>query len=252
GVSSVSDQGIDNDGNAMVDYLTTAGTAFEFHDQGSSVQLPISSVVQAKAGQGVSYVLVGDPSSGNTSVYEYCDPGSEYPSGQWYGPWTTGTGSRSEWSDLLGWIDVTQYVVQIDAGTDKFGVNAVAMLDSFADAYLRSDTDGLHLVASNIAQISGGQQGLVALLTAGTGWGTSAWGTQVAPTSPSAWYYNEWSPNQLTYLTGGQVQTGLFPPPGPGHVATGYDATGNWVIFVDNRMYRPASNTWTNLGGSPT
>src|SRR5262249_1084441 len=51
GVSSVSDQGIDNDGNAMVDYLTTAGTAFEFHDQGSSVQLPISSVVQAKAGQ---------------------------------------------------------------------------------------------------------------------------------------------------------------------------------------------------------
>src|SRR5207249_1802924 len=52
----------------------------------------------------------------------------------------------------------------IDAGTDKFGVNAVYIIyySTYAgdwDAAMVSDTDGWHFLGSNISQVSGGQMG---------------------------------------------------------------------------------------------
>ena len=121
--------------------------------------LPYTHVVQAKAGQGVSYVMLYDPLFNNNRVYEYADPGTQYPAGKSSGPYGgTGNGVQS-----------------IDAGTDKYGVNAVDMLLVGGDAWMHSDTDGWHHLMSGVSQLSGGQQGLAALLDQ----------------SGNVWYYNE-------------------------------------------------------------
>jgi hypothetical protein len=91
---------------------------------------------------------------------------------------------------------------------------------------MHSDTDGWHFLMSNVTQVSGGQEGLVALL--------DQYG--------QAWMYNEWS-GTPTYLTSGVRQ-----------VTTGYDVTGNWIVGVvlndgEAWLYRPASNNWTFLTG---
>jgi hypothetical protein len=205
GVAAVSDQGIDNKGRPMVDYVTTAGAAYELHD-GLSPALSLGTgVVQAKAGQAVSYVLYN-----NGDLWEYHDSYSSDGS-------TAGT-----WTKLYN----NTYMTAIDAGTDKYGVNAVDVLFSWGGAYMRSDTDGWHFLMSGTTQVSGGQMGLVALLDQSGG----------------AYMYNEWSGN-ATWLTNGARQ-----------VTTGYDATGNWIIGVvytdaSAWLYRPASSTWSPLTG---
>jgi hypothetical protein len=200
GVASVSDQGIDNQGRAMVDYITTSGNAYEFHDRSGSVFL-WSGAVQARAGQGVSYVLF---SSGYLD--EYHDPSAN-------------SGGR--------WTYVYNGSIQsIDAGTDRFGVNAVDVVLSGGDAWMHSDTDGWHFLMSNVSQVSGGQEGLVALL--------DQYG--------NAMMFSEGS-GSLTWLTSG-ART----------VTTGYNASGNWQIGVilTNAVayyYTPGTNQWSFFTG---
>jgi hypothetical protein len=196
-VSSVSDQGIDNYGRAMVDYITTAGNAYEFHDRATSSVFLWGGAVQAKAGQGVSYVLLS-----NGYLDEYRD-------------------STQTWTYVYNGS-----VQSIDAGTDWYGVNAVDMVLSNGDAWMHSDTDGWHYLMSNVRQVSGGQQGLVALLN----------------TSGYAYMYQEGA-NSLTYLTSGVRQ-----------VTTGYDTWGHWQIGVvlNNAaayVFTPGPNSWAYLTG---
>src|SRR5262249_40140077 len=143
----------------------------------------------------------------NGSVYEYHD--ASFSSG-------------ASWSFVYN----SPSIRAIDAGTDKYGVNAVDVLFTTGYAWMHSDTDGWHYLMSGVQQVSGGQQGLVALL--------DQYG--------NAYMYNEWV-GSPTWLTSGARQ-----------VTTGYDITGNWMIGVvyNNAaawQYRPYSNTWSFLTG---
>src|SRR5207249_342513 len=55
-VVAMSDQGIDNQGHAMVDIVRSGGDAWEYHDQVGWTFLG-NGISSAKAGQGVSYIL---------------------------------------------------------------------------------------------------------------------------------------------------------------------------------------------------
>src|SRR5262249_29535094 len=57
GIFRISDQGIDNAGRAMIDVVATDGTAYEYHDGNGWFKLT-TGVVDAKAGQGVSFLLL--------------------------------------------------------------------------------------------------------------------------------------------------------------------------------------------------
>jgi hypothetical protein len=114
----------------------------------------------------------------------------------------------------------------IDTGTDKYGVNAVDVLFSWGDAWMHSDTDGWHFLMSGVQQVSGGQQGLVALL--------DHYG--------NAYWYSEWS-GSPTWLTSGVLQ-----------VTTGYDAWGHLTVGVvlnggSAWLFWPNSPTWSFLAG---
>jgi hypothetical protein len=205
-VTSVSDQGIDNYGRAVVDYVTTSGDVFEYHDIGGStdaggvggnVDLHVSGAVQAKAGQGVSYALFNDG-----SVREYRDA-----SGTWSNVWS---GS----------------IQSIDAGTDRWGVNAVDVLFSGGDAWMHSDTDGWHFLMHNVSQLSGGQEGLVALLDQS---GNAFWLDESVGT-----------PNMFAV----DVR----------QVTTGYDAWGHWMVGVVHNdasawLFCPSTNSGSFLTG---
>lgn len=157
-VTKVSDQGIDQYGRAMVDYLTSTGEAYEFHDgaaqpvllyarrTGTSVPLGNSqgpTVLDAKAGQGVSYVLLS-----NHTVWEY--------------------------SDAIRTVDLrTKDVTALDAGTNFQGVNMVDVITSDGKAWEVPDqgTKKHWLKVSNVVQISAGRQGRSAAIdVTGTAW----------------------------------------------------------------------------------
>jgi hypothetical protein len=133
GIASVSDQGIDNQGRAMVDVVTTGGLAYEYHDTAGWTYL-WNSARSAVAGQGVSYVLFT-----NGYVDEYDD--------------ATGT-----------WSYVWNGANRISAGTDRMGVNAVDVLLG-TDAWEHSDDSGWHFIASGVRDISAGRQGISDYLT---------------------------------------------------------------------------------------
>jgi hypothetical protein len=138
GIAALSPQGIDNNGHALVDVVTTGGDAWEYHDQTGWNYLT-SGVASAVAGQGVSYVLY---TSGD--IYEYKE--------------ATGFSGSS-------WAYVYSSASQIDAGTDKLGVNCVDIVFSWGDAYEHSDDSGWHYIASNVQSISAGRQGISDYLT---------------------------------------------------------------------------------------
>src|SRR5207249_3232420 len=93
-VVSMSDQGIDNQGHAMVDIVVADGRAWEYHDQVGWVYLG-NNITSAKAGQGVSYILYND-------------------------------GTIRKFDDATGSVShIYSYGAQIDAGTDVQGVNPV-------------------------------------------------------------------------------------------------------------------------------
>jgi hypothetical protein len=137
GIAQVSNQGIDNAGQALVDVVTTNGSAYEYHD-GTGFTFLASGVKSAQAGQGVSYVLL---TSG--ALYEYQD-GTDLAAG--------------------GFRYLTSGVSSIDAGTDKTGVNMVDLVYSSGKAYEDSDSTGLHYLAAGVQSVSAGQQGYSALV----------------------------------------------------------------------------------------
>jgi hypothetical protein len=192
GIATLSDQGIDNQGHAMVDVVTTDGRAFEIHDTGGTAAF-ISlggGVKSAKAGQGVSYLLYN-----NGDVFEYDD--------------ATATSHR-----------VCGSATQIDAGTDAQGVNAVDVIFPgrpvtttapgawtigiffSQNAYQYSDDSGAHFIGSGVKSISAGRQGLSAYVTTGG----------------EAWTYSQLS-NRYTYWGSGVSQA-----------TAGTDENGNWMI----------------------
>jgi hypothetical protein len=136
GLASVSDQGIDNQGRAMVDVVTLGGAAYEYHD-GAGWALLGTGVRSAKAGQGVSYLLFA-----NGVIDEYDDA----------------TRSLSF---------VTSGGAKIDAGTDRYGVNAVDAIFTWGEAWEHSDSTGWHLLAANVQSVSAGAQGYAAYVTNG-------------------------------------------------------------------------------------
>src|SRR5581483_6398430 len=135
-IVEMSDQGIDNQGHAMVDMVAADGRAWEFHDQVGWVYLG-NGIQSAKAGQGVSYILY------NSGAIRELDD-------------ATGTSS---------YID--SWGAQIDAGTDIQGVNAVDVVFTWHDAWEKSDDTDWHFIASDVQSISAGRQGISDYLTTG-------------------------------------------------------------------------------------
>jgi hypothetical protein len=146
GVASVSDQSIDNMGHVMVDYVTTGGSALEWHDGGSTVTLRAGARA-AVATVGASYILGTDG-----TVYQRDDA---------LGSTTT----------------VTTGAASINAGSDKIGVNLVGIVGTDGSLRTKSDASGMHtLVTSGVATVSVGQQGILSYVTtAGNGYVYSEW-----------------------------------------------------------------------------
>jgi hypothetical protein len=132
-VASVSDQGIDNQGHAMVDVVFTNGAAYEYHEGQGWVYLT-GGVKMGAAGQGVSYVLLN-----NGTVWEY--------------------------KDATGWAgQLSSGVTSISAGSDRNGVSMLAEV-FYGMGYEYSDTTGWHFLSYNVQSISAGQQGYIAYVT---------------------------------------------------------------------------------------
>jgi hypothetical protein len=134
GVASVSNQAIDDSGRAMVDVVLNTGLAYEYHDGSGWISLG-SGVRDARAGQGVSYVLLRN---GNLREYHDTD-------GSWSGTLATG-------------------IAAIDAGTDRFGVNMVDVVSISGTFSMRSDSTGWHSLCSRAQTVSGGAFGVSVVL----------------------------------------------------------------------------------------
>lgn len=134
GVASVSDQTIDNAAHAMVDVVLTNGLAYEFHDGSGWVSLG-AGVKQARADQGVSYVLLT-----NGRLFEYQD-------------------STASWSGMLA-----NELTSIDAGTDRYGVNLVAAVSHSGVFSECSDSTGCKNVHTDVQAVSAGSFGTSAVL----------------------------------------------------------------------------------------
>jgi hypothetical protein len=195
GIAALSDQGIDNQGHAFVDVVTTAGLAAEIHDtggMGTTVVLGVG-VKSAKAGQGVSYIQYN-----NGDVYESDDATAAYHR-------------------------VTGSATQIDAGTDAQGVNAVDVIIPVRPivlavatgvvsvggyfipfAYQYSDDGGARFIASGVKSVSAGRQGFSAYVT----------------TAGEGWAYNQ-AGNRYTDLGSGVSQ-----------VTAGTDESGYWLTDI--------------------
>jgi hypothetical protein len=138
GVTSLSSQGIDDNGRAMVDLVLTNGDAYEYHD-GGVWQFLDHHVKAASAGQGVSYVLLA-----SGALYEYFDD--------------SGTWSRA----LAG------HIAAIDAGTDRYGVNMVDVITTSGTFSEYSDSTGCHSLCGGARSVSAGRNGTsVVVLTDG-------------------------------------------------------------------------------------
>jgi hypothetical protein len=134
GVASVSDQGIDNDGRAMVDVVLTNGLAYEYH-HGFGWTFLQSGVKQACAGQGGSYVLLR-----SGQLMEYRD----------------GAAART--------ATLAQNVVAIDAGTDRYGVSSVDVVYSSGNGAMYSDSTGWHTLCAGVQTVSAGERGVSGVL----------------------------------------------------------------------------------------
>jgi hypothetical protein len=154
-VRSISDQGIDNHGFAMIDVVFNDNTAWEYHDDGSSNPLGFGVVKDAKAGQGVSYILHTDGtfSELKDTTYGFTD----------LTPW---------------WFNINAQ--SIDAGTDHRGVNLL-VIDGSPQTWELSDDYAWYFVGNNILQVSAGRQGNLCFIDSnGDGW---FWAAEVQPGS---------------------------------------------------------------------
>jgi hypothetical protein len=139
GIASITDQGIDVNGQAVVDVVTLGGDAYEYHDFAGFNYLG-SGVKSAVAGVGVSYVLFN-----NGALYEYHQAVLQY-------------GQRAYYSYIYS------NVAAISAGTDKVGVNMVDIVFTNSAAYEFSDDSGFHYLGYGAATASAGRQGHSELL----------------------------------------------------------------------------------------
>jgi hypothetical protein len=149
-ITSVSEQSIDNQGRAMVDVVSQDGSAREYHTGQGWVYLG-SGIKSAVAGQGVSYVLFNDG-----TVWEYVDPLplSTNQSGSWIWKSNDGIGT-----------------LELDAGTDQYGVNMFVRVMTDNTVVENSDSTGLRWVGSGYTSASAGQRGVIGLLgTDGNAW----------------------------------------------------------------------------------
>jgi hypothetical protein len=193
GVASVSDQSIDNMGHVMVGFVGADGTAKEYHDGGSPVTVRTGARAIATT-VGATYVL-----GTNGTVYEHDDA-------------------------LGGTTTLDTNAASINAGTDLFGVNEVGIVYNDGTAKTRSDATGFHSIASNVAAISVGQQGILTYLT----------------TEGSAYLFDE------------HVGTASFIDSGITQITAGSDETGNYqleILYGDGTAYeyRAGTDTWTGL-----
>jgi hypothetical protein len=141
GVVALSDQEIDDNGQAMVDYLKTGGNAYEYHAYDASKIYFGSGIKSAVAGDGVSYLLYSD-----NTLKEYRD--ASYHTGA-----------------SFIYLDTLTSAATLSAGTDREGVNAVVVLSSEGGASEYSDSTGwtsINAGTKPIVSISAGQQGIVA------------------------------------------------------------------------------------------
>ena len=200
GVSSISDQGIDNHGRAMIDFITTGGNAYEFHDGSGSTYI-WGNAISAKAGQGESFLLFG-----NGALYEYKDAGGS-------------------------WSFLANNVTSISAGTDRYGVNAVAATSTigswrfrFSEAQEWSDNTGWQFIAYNVGSVSAGRQGIVSFINS----------------AGNAFVWSEW-----THSVGATIGANVA------QITTGYDPNGNLVIdelFASGYVYEwRADRGWNYL-----
>lgn len=134
GIASISDQSIDNHGQVMIDVVTTAGDACEYHE-GAGWKYLTNGARSAASGVGASYVLLT-----NGGLYEYRD--------------ATG-----------GWTFLDSGVASLSAGTDRYGVNMVDEVTTAGTAREFSDTTGWHYVAAAVQSISAGRQGASCFVT---------------------------------------------------------------------------------------
>jgi hypothetical protein len=179
-VTSISDQGVDNHGHAMVDFIDGYGIAYEYHE-GGGLKILLSNAKQAKAGQGVSYVLLT-----NGTVSEYKDSGS------WRYNFDSG-------------------VQSIDAGTDQYGVNMITevrtiryyhngMFITLSSGSEYSDSTGRHFIASNVGSMSAGQQGFMDYVTTG---GDAYWYSEATA-------FSSYLGSGVTAVTAGTDQNGNY------------------------------------------
>jgi hypothetical protein len=176
-VASISDQGIDNYGHAMIDVVFTDGRAAEYHEGLAALggnpwtwlynNTDGRRVTMARAGQGVSYVLYN-----NGTLEEYKDWGSDTQASN-----SPPTRTTIDTSGLLNSIR------SIDAGTDRYGVNMVTEVKStwhwtgsqsrwVSEGYEVSDSTGKNYLGSGVATLSAGQLGNIGILYTG---GNATW-----------------------------------------------------------------------------
>jgi hypothetical protein len=136
GVARISDEGIDQWGSAMIDVVMTNGSASEYHAEWNTwTPLGNTGIQDAKAGQGVSYVL-----GTNGSLWEYRE-------------------ANQTWTQIQ-----SSGVASIDAGTDRYGANEVAFVTTSGYAYNFSDSTGLHYLWNGVKSVSAGQEGRTAVV----------------------------------------------------------------------------------------
>jgi hypothetical protein len=167
-VVSISDQGIDDFGQPMIDIVYSNGTAYEYHDFADRTVPTFTSnpsffpftylgsgVKMAVAGQAASYVLFT-----NGTLEEYIDPN--------YSTFYYGYGVNA--TPFRGGL-IAKNVSAISAGTDKVGVNSVdyttivsgkTSLSEWRDLIAKSI-----LLNSNVTAFSAGQEGAHAYVSGG-------------------------------------------------------------------------------------
>jgi hypothetical protein len=233
-VASISNQGIDQWGQPMIDLVFTDGTATEYHDflpgnqfvTNNPSVLPFTSlgsaVKQAVAGQGVSYVLFT-----NGTLKEFVDPNDG----------SQGSGYGFNPTPHSGGVIATN-VISIDAGTDKIGGNSVDYTVTVSGKtalfeYHDVTNKASQLTATGSASVtafSAGQQGIHGYVANGAGFVYSETASSAGPLPASP-------------LSGLAVTS----------VVVGVDATGNYQLEVLYGikvafLYDSATAKWTQLG----
>jgi hypothetical protein len=228
-VTAVSDQGIDPFGQPMIDIILSNSAAYEYHDFPAGNAFAAHSpslfpftflgtgVKQARAGDGVSYVLFA-----NGNLEEFVDTNYNSPSGFGVNPTPQSGGV------------IARNVVSIDAGTDRLGVNSVdytVMANGTTSLFeWRDVTAASSLLAANDTAFSDGQQGMHAYVSGG-----------------AAFLFNE-STSQTSAVLNPLVPGGIVTS-----VTLGVSAGGQYqleVIYSNGLAYEylNATKSWALLG----